>query len=153
MSTFSKNLFDLLGDGDNEAPAAPAPAAAKPAAPAPAVKEQAATRPKSEKAKRGGKSDGRQTFSTFHLDYPHIQQSPPHTKEFHPFAVNIDSPMTYTAVSFNFLYVGCRHKLLFSIIFFSLVVFFPIATFYDLSPSILLLPCRLRPPYDHSCSL
>jgi Stm1 len=65
MSAFSKNLFDLLGDGDNEAPAAPAPAAAKPVVPAPAVKEQAAARPKSEKAKRGGKSDGRQTFQNF----------------------------------------------------------------------------------------
>ncbi|CAM0136847.1 hypothetical protein VKS41_007428 [Umbelopsis sp. WA50703] len=55
MSAFSKNLFELLGDSDNEAPAAaPAPAAKQPAQPA--VKEQAA-RPKTEKSKRGGKSD------------------------------------------------------------------------------------------------
>jgi hypothetical protein len=57
MSAFSKNLFELLGDSDNEAPAAaPAPAAKQPAQPA--VKEQAA-RPKTEKSKRGGKSDGK----------------------------------------------------------------------------------------------
>lgn len=58
MSAFSKNLFELLGDSDNEAPAAASAPAAKQAA-APAVKEQAA-RPKTEKSsKRGGKSDGK----------------------------------------------------------------------------------------------
>ncbi|KAG2183671.1 hypothetical protein INT43_006679 [Umbelopsis isabellina] len=56
MSAFSKNLFELLGDSDNEAPAAASAPAAKQAA-QPAVKEQAA-RPKTEKSsKRGGKSD------------------------------------------------------------------------------------------------
>lgn len=59
MSAFSKNLFELLGDSDNEAPAAPAPAAKPAQAAAPAVKEQSA-RPKTDKpAKRGGKSDGK----------------------------------------------------------------------------------------------
>lgn len=152
MSAFSKNLFDLLGDGDNEAPAAPAPAAAKPAAPAPAVKEQAATRPKSEKAKRGGKSDGRQTFYKFHLDYPQIQQSPPHTKKFYPFAVNVDSSTIHTAVSFNFLSVCFRLKLIFFNFFFVVVIFqSPHFTTYRLLFSY--IPCQLRPSYDRSCSL
>jgi hypothetical protein len=86
MSAFSKNLFDLLGDGDNEAPAAPVPAAK--AAPQPAAKEQVA-RPKSEKSKRGGKSEGRLKFSNFisihHLHSTRMDRLS--TNQFHHFTV------------------------------------------------------------------